>query len=171
MKLIFTFWEKCKETFYSNRSNNIPVSTLLPCYFGWATSQTWNNIYYCRILVLRKHCSLMTNYKNLITVLLKIYFFLGIYQVSRLRSILYRGSEFSIYKFELWNRVTQNDVTLRVTNSRLKNENFYFELLARSRKNKMFYFELLTRWLIFYFFTLELLTQTWKTLNYYALGY
>ena len=30
-----------------------------------------------------------------------------------------RGSEFSSYKIELRNRVTQNDVTLRVTDSKV----------------------------------------------------
>ena len=41
------------------------------------------------------------------------------------------GSEFSSYEIELRNRVTQNDVTLRVTNSKLKNKKFHFELLTQ----------------------------------------
>ena len=43
-----------------------------------------------------------------------------------------RGTEFSSYKIELQNRVMQNDVTLRVTNSKSKNKKFHFELLTRS---------------------------------------
>ena len=57
------------------------------------------------------------------------------------------NSRFGI--LELRNRVTQNDVTLRVTNSK--------------SKNKKLHFELVTRRLNFYFSTLELLTQRWKT--------
>ena len=49
-----------------------------------------------------------------------------------------RGSEFSSYEFELRNRVTQNDVTLRVTNSKLKNKKLRFELLTRSREIESF---------------------------------
>ena len=49
-----------------------------------------------------------------------------------------RGSEFSSYEIELRNRVTQNDVTLRVTNSKSKNKKFHFELLTRSRKIKSY---------------------------------
>ena len=45
-----------------------------------------------------------------------------------------RGSEFSSYEIELRKQVTQNDVTLWVTNSKLKNKNLHFELLTRSRK-------------------------------------
>ena len=47
-----------------------------------------------------------------------------------------RGSEFSSYEIELRNRVTQNDVTLRVTNSKLKNKKLHFELLTQSQKMK-----------------------------------
>ena len=43
-------------------------------------------------------------------------------QVPTLRK---RGSGFSSYEIELRNRVTQNDVTLRVTNSKSKNKKFY----------------------------------------------
>ena len=56
------------------------------------------------------------------------------------------GSEFSSYEIELRNRVTQNDITLRVTNSK--------------SKNKKLHFELLTRRLNFYFFTFKLLTRS-----------
>ena len=45
---------------------------------------------------------------------------------------LKRGSEFLSYEIELRNRVTQNDVTFRVTNSKSKNKKFHFELLTRS---------------------------------------
>ena len=38
-----------------------------------------------------------------------------------------RGLEFSSYKIELWNRVTQNDVTLRVTSSKI-----FIEILLSS---------------------------------------
>ena len=38
-----------------------------------------------------------------------------------------RGSEFSSYRIELRNRVTQNNVTLRVTNS-----NIFLEILSLS---------------------------------------
>ena len=48
------------------------------------------------------------------------------------------ASEFSSYEIELQNRVTQNDVTLRVTNSKSKNKKFHFELLTRSRKIKSY---------------------------------
>ena len=40
---------------------------------------------------------------------------------------IFRGSEFSSYEIELRNRVTQNDVTLRVTNS-----NIFVEILLLS---------------------------------------
>ena len=62
-----------------------------------------------------------------------------------------RGTEFSSYKIELQNRVMQNDVTLRVTNSKSKNKKLHFELLTR-RFN-------------FYFSTFELLTRSWKIKN------
>ena len=62
------------------------------------------------------------------------------------------GLEFSSYEIELQNRVTQNDVALRVTNSKSKNKKSYFELLTQ-RFN-------------FYFSTFELLTRSWKTKNY-----
>ena len=52
--------------------------------------------------------------------------------------VICRGSEFSSYETELRNRVTQNDVTLQVTNSKSKNKNFHFELLTRSRKIKSY---------------------------------
>ena len=48
------------------------------------------------------------------------------------------GLEFSSYEIELRNRVTQNGVTLRVTNSKSKNKNLHFELLTRIRKVKIF---------------------------------
>ena len=38
---------------------------------------------------------------------------------------------------ELRNRVKQNDVTLRVTNSKSKNKKIHFKLLTRSRKIKV----------------------------------
>ena len=41
--------------------------------------------------------------------------------------IEYCGSEFSSYETELQNRVTQNDVTLRVTNSKM-----FIEILLSS---------------------------------------
>ena len=56
-----------------------------------------------------------------------------------------RGSEFSSYETNLRKRVTQNGVTIRVTNSKSKNKNLHFELT--------------TRRLNFYFLTFELLTQ------------
>ena len=49
-----------------------------------------------------------------------------------------RGSEFSSYEFELRNRVTQNDVTLRFPTSKLKNKKLRFELLTRSREIESF---------------------------------
>ena len=58
------------------------------------------------------------------------------------------GSEFLGYEIELRNRVTQNDVTLRATNSKSKNKKLHFELLTR-RFN-------------FYFSTFELLSRSWK---------
>ena len=79
-----------------------------------------------------------------------------------------RGLEFSSYKIELWNQVTLNDVTLRITNSKLKSKKFYFyfyrnsssKLLTRPHKT------LLTQRLNFYFPILELLTQSWKIKNF-----
>ena len=56
-------------------------------------------------------------------------------------------------------RKTQNDVTLRVTNSKWKNKNLHLELLTPSRKKK-FHFELLTRGFNFCFSTFELLTRS-----------
>ena len=41
--------------------------------------------------------------------------------------MLYGGSEFSSYEIELQNQVTQNDVTLRVTNSKI-----FIEILLSS---------------------------------------
>ena len=49
-----------------------------------------------------------------------------------------RGSGISSYKIELRNRVTQNNVTLRVTNSKSKNKKLHFELLTQSRKMKSY---------------------------------
>ena len=49
-----------------------------------------------------------------------------------------QGSEFSSYEIELQNRVTQNDVTLQITNSKSKNKKFHFELLTWSRKIKSY---------------------------------
>ena len=59
----------------------------------------------------------------------------------------------------------------RVTNSRLKNKNFHFELLAWSWKIKSLFrvtnLKLkYNRWLNFNFPTFELLTQTWKIWNF-----
>ena len=48
------------------------------------------------------------------------------------------GSEFSSYEIEFRNRVTQNDVTLRVTNLKSTNKKFHFELLTQSRKIQSF---------------------------------
>ena len=45
------------------------------------------------------------------------------------KTAFYRGSEFLSYEIELQNRVKQNYVTLRVTNSRILKE--IFELLTR----------------------------------------
>ena len=46
---------------------------------------------------------------------------------------------------ELRNRVTQNDVTLRVTNSKSKNKEVSLPVTNSKSKNKKFHFELLTR--------------------------
>ena len=51
---------------------------------------------------------------------------------------LKRGSEFLSYEIELRNRVTQNDITLGVTNSKSKNKNLHFELLTRNQKMKSY---------------------------------
>ena len=53
----------------------------------------------------------------------------------------------------------------RVTNSRIKNKNFHFELLTQSWKIKSFTSSYQLG-LSFYFSTFELLTRTWKILNY-----
>ena len=55
-----------------------------------------------------------------------------------IRTQTYGGSEFSSYEIELRNHVTQNNVTLRVTNSKSKNKKFYFELLTQTWKKKSF---------------------------------
>ena len=62
------------------------------------------------------------------------------------------GLKFSSYEIESRNRVTQKDVTLRVTNSKSKNKTLHFELLTR-RFN-------------FYFSTFKLLTGSWKIKNH-----
>ena len=50
------------------------------------------------------------------------------------------------HKKEVWNsRVTQNDVTLRVTNSKLKNKKLLFELLTQRFNFYFSTFELITR--------------------------
>ena len=49
-----------------------------------------------------------------------------------------RGSELSSYEIQLQNQVTQNDVTLQVTNSKSKNKKLHFQLLTRSRKIKSY---------------------------------
>ena len=54
-----------------------------------------------------------------------------------------RGTEFSSYKIEFQNRVMQNDVTLRVTNSKIKYRNSSFELLTQRFNFYFFAFELL----------------------------
>ena len=74
------------------------------------------------------------------------------YSFSKTVQYCLRGLEFSSYEIELRNPVTQNGVTLRVTNSKSKNKKLHFELLTR-RFN-------------FYFFTFELLTRSWKIKNY-----
>ena len=84
------------------------------------------------------------------------------------------GSEFSNYEIELRNRVTQNDIKLRVPNSNIFTEIllssyskvyllfFYFRVTNSNLRNNKFHFQLLTRRLNFYFFNLELLTRSWK---------
>ena len=62
----------------------------------------------------------------------------------------YWGLEFSSYEIELRNRATQNDVTLRVSNSKI----FIYILLLKLN------FELLTRGFNFYFSTFDLLTRS-----------
>ena len=62
-----------------------------------------------------------------------------------LMSIKEGGSEFSSYEIELRGRVTQNDVTLRVTNSKVQLLFFYFRVTNSKLKNKKLHFELLTR--------------------------
>ena len=57
--------------------------------------------------------------------------------LSQILKILFQTGDISIFVLsfgilELRNRVTQNDVTLRVTNSKSKNKKFHFELLTRS---------------------------------------
>ena len=85
---------------------------------------------------------------------------------------MYRGSEFSSYEIKLRNRVTENDVTLRVansktfietlllgylldfvkyqiklrvTNSKIKLLFFYFRVINSKSKNKKLHIELPTR--------------------------
>ena len=80
------------------------------------------------------------------------------------------GSEFSSYEIELENRVTQDDVTLRLINSKS-----FIEILLSSTSSTswdiILNFELLTRRSNFYFSTCELLTRSWKiksfTVSYY----
>ena len=99
------------------------------------------------------------------------------------------GSEFSSYKIDLRNRVTQNDVPLRVTNSKVFIEIllssylldfvkywiklrvttskvvlwfFYFWVTNSKLKNKKINFELLTRWLNFIYFNYEIYQITFE---------
>ena len=74
------------------------------------------------------------------------------YSFSKTVQYCLRGLEFSSYEIELRNPVTQNGVTLRVTNSKSKNKKLHFELLTR-RFN-------------FYFSAFELLTRSWKIKSY-----
>ena len=62
-----------------------------------------------------------------------------------LKELSKRASKFSSYEIELRNRVTQNDVILRVTNSKSKNKKSHFELLTRRFNFYFSTFELLTR--------------------------
>ena len=62
------------------------------------------------------------------------------------KELLKWGSEFRSYKIELQNRVMQNEVSLRVTDLKLKNKKFHFELLTWSWKIKNLTFEFLGRY-------------------------
>ena len=77
-----------------------------------------------------------------------------------------RGSEFSSYEIDLRNRVTQNDVTLRVTNSKSKNKKFHFELLTRRLNFYFFYFRVTNSKLKNKKLHFELLTRSRKIKNY-----
>ena len=74
-------------------------------------------------------------------------------------SIISKGLELSSYKIELRNRVTQNDVTLRVTDSKI-----FIEVLFRVTNSTSYIiklnFELLTRRFNFYLSTFELLNRS-----------
>ena len=67
------------------------------------------------------------------------------YSFSKTVQYCLRGLEFSSYEIELRNPVTQNGVTLQVTNSKSKNKKLHFELLTRRFKFYFSTFELLTR--------------------------
>ena len=67
------------------------------------------------------------------------------YSFSKTVQYCLRGLEFSSYEIELRNPVTQNGVTLRVTNSKSKNKKLHFELLTRRFNFYFSTFELLTR--------------------------
>ena len=52
-------------------------------------------------------------------------------------------------------------ISLQVTNSMVKLLYFRFWVTNLKLKNKKFHFELLAQWVHFYFFTFELQTQSW----------
>ena len=72
------------------------------------------------------------------------HFLVSAFVIKQIAFVTIQGSsEFSSYEIKLRNRVTQNDVTLRVTNSKSKNKKLHFELLTRGFNFYCFAFELL----------------------------
>ena len=98
----------------------------------------WNNLPRCLRRSILKKCKIPSNV--ILRTILLFYFF----------CYCSRGSEFSSYEIELWNRLrtlTHNDVTLwvanlkiifylRATDWKLKNKKLHFGLLTGSRKVK-----------------------------------
>ena len=107
----------------------------------------WDGIFYKNMIIRKKRCILCIVRKTP--------------WIGFLEWILVR---FGI--LELRNRVTQNDLSLWVANSKSKNKKFHFELLTQRFNFYFSTFELLTWRLDFYFFTFELLTRGWKIKSY-----
>ena len=80
-----------------------------------------------------------------------------------------------MFHFRVSNSKLSNKVALRVTNSVIILLFFRFWVTNSRLKNKKFHFELLTWWVHFYFLTAELRTWRWddkskKSLKYYSLN-
>ena len=78
-----------------------------------------NNFFVSRIFLpghVNEHSKLLIYETTIFNIFYNFKKFLTIFNSS---SDYNWGSEFSSYKIKLWNRVTQNDVAIRVTNSKI----------------------------------------------------